>query len=214
MKIEIHREKQDTEKVKSLKLVESINGVSVVDEEGFYLVKMNKQKQGKKNRAVGRRFELKVRKDLESKGWIVSKWQNNVEFTIDLKEVSELLPYGGEVPAGKLVPAKMGRVKSNKIRKSPLVASDSVLQKVRGVQLNHSFHQLMLNVQDAYVTIGVEVKSNGYLDKEEKAKCEWLLNNNIFSKILIAKKGKKRGEIIYTEYKGGLNGNRKKSKRI
>ena len=48
--------------------------------------------------------------------------------------------------------------------------------------------------------IGVEAKSNGYLDKEEKEKCEWLLKNKIFRKILIAKKGKKRGEIIYTEY--------------
>ena len=48
--------------------------------------------------------------------------------------------------------------------------------------------------------IAVEVKSNGYLKPEEKEKCEWLLENNIFSKILIVKKGKKRGEIIYEEY--------------
>lgn len=39
-----------------------------------------KVKQGKRNLAKGRRFELKVRKDLEEKGWIVSKWMNNVEF--------------------------------------------------------------------------------------------------------------------------------------
>ena len=36
------------------------------------------RKQGKKNKAKGARFETKVRKDLISKGWIVSKWQNNV----------------------------------------------------------------------------------------------------------------------------------------
>ena len=46
---------------------------------------MNKKTQGKKNRAAGARFELKVRKDLEEKGWIVSKWMNNVEF-IDTSE--------------------------------------------------------------------------------------------------------------------------------
>ena len=40
---------------------------------------INKKKQGKKNRASGQRFELKVRKDLEEKGWIVSKWMNNVK---------------------------------------------------------------------------------------------------------------------------------------
>ncbi|MCK5625044.1 hypothetical protein KAI04_04330 [Candidatus Pacearchaeota archaeon] len=55
--------------------------------------------------------------------------------------------------------------------------------------------------QKPYEVIGVEVKSNGYLDKTERAKCKWLLANNIFSKILIAKKGKKRGEIIYDEFK-------------
>ena len=45
--------------------------------------------------------------------------------------------------------------------------------------------------------IGVESKMDGKLDKIEKQKCRWLLKNNIFSKILIAQKGEKRGEIIY-----------------
>ena len=51
--------------------------------------KRNYSKQGKKNRAAGSRFELKVRKDLESQGWILDKWTNN----IDLDE-------------GKIIPAK------------------------------------------------------------------------------------------------------------
>lgn len=52
-----------------------------------------------------------------------------------------------------------------------------------------------------YRIIGVEVKSNGYLTKEEKEKCSWLIDNNIFSKILIAMKDKnKRGGIIYKGY--------------
>lgn len=42
--------------------------------------KISKSKQGKKNRAAGARFERKVREDLEAKGWIISKWQNQVEF--------------------------------------------------------------------------------------------------------------------------------------
>lgn len=54
----------------------------------------------------------------------------------------------------------------------------------------------------SYEVIGVEAKSNGYLSKEEKLKCDWLLNNNIFSKILIAKKGEKRGVIEYKEIGG------------
>ena len=36
--------------------------------------------QGKKNRALGSDTELRVRRDLESQGWIVDKWNNNVNF--------------------------------------------------------------------------------------------------------------------------------------
>ena len=49
--------------------------------------------------------------------------------------------------------------------------------------------------------IGVEVKMKGLLDKEEKEKCKWYLENGIFSKILVAKKGKKRGEIEHIDFK-------------
>lgn len=52
-----------------------------------------KVKQGKKNRRQGAEFEKKVRADLESKGWIVDKWTNNVEF-------------GEVIDIGKLVPSK------------------------------------------------------------------------------------------------------------
>ncbi len=48
--------------------------------------------------------------------------------------------------------------------------------------------------------IGVESKMNGILDKEEKEKAKWLLDNKVFSKFLIAKKGEKRGEIVYVEF--------------
>ena len=48
--------------------------------------------------------------------------------------------------------------------------------------------------------IGVECKVNGYLDQKERAKCEWLLKNKIFNKILIAKKIKEKGKIKI-EYK-------------
>tara|TARA_Y100000310_G_C20590104_1_gene767527 strand:- start:623 stop:1156 length:534 start_codon:yes stop_codon:yes gene_type:complete len=52
-----------------------------------------------------------------------------------------------------------------------------------------------------YNVIGIEVKVNGLLSKEEKQKCQWYLDNNTFSEILIAKKGKKRGEIEYIDFK-------------
>ena len=51
--------------------------------------------------------------------------------------------------------------------------------------------------------IGVECKVKGYLSKEEKAKCEWLLKNKVFQRIFIAKKVKEKNrvKIIYKEFK-------------
>jgi len=60
--------------------------------------------------------------------------------------------------------------------------------------------------QLCYSVVGIESKMNGTLDKQEKEKVEWLLQNNIFSRIFIAQKGQKRGEIIYKECLCGVNG--------
>ena len=128
--------------------------------------------RGKKSRAAGARFELKVRKDLENKGWIVSKWMNNVS-------------------ENKLVPAK------HKYRGPGIPMAigtgfpDFIAFKNKG--------KLSQEV------IGVEVKTNGFLKKEEKEKCQFLLDKKIFSKILIAKKGEKRGEIEYINFEKKYN---------
>ena len=55
------------------------------------------------------------------------------------------------------------------------------------------------NSKNNYDVIGVEVKSNGYLDRTEKGMCMWLLKNRIFSRILIAKKIKE-GRNINVKY--------------
>ena len=52
-----------------------------------------------------------------------------------------------------------------------------------------------------YSVIGVEVKMNGVLSKTEKEKCSWYLKKGIFSQIWIAKKGEKRGEILYDDFR-------------
>lgn len=51
-----------------------------------------------------------------------------------------------------------------------------------------------------YDVIGIEVKGNGYLDQTEKGMCFWLLENRIFSRILIAKKSKQGKEIEYLNF--------------
>lgn len=57
------------------------------------------------------------------------------------------------------------------------------------------------NKDRTYDVVGVEVKARGYLDKIEKGMCHWLLENNIFSRVLIARKGKERGEVSYWDFK-------------
>ena len=46
-----------------------------------------------------------------------------------------------------------------------------------------------------YEIISVEVRTNGYLKKEEIEKCKFLLKKKIFNKILIAKKAKKEEKL-------------------
>lgn len=173
-------------------------------------MRTSKKTQGKKNREAGARFELKVRADLESKGWVIDRWTNNVEW------LEDNINKPPEEREGKLITAKpktlfingrrviinmwtgfpdfvaftnrryMGEIFENGGFGIPLVASDGKTP--------------MNEPQERYAVMGVECKSNGYLTKEEKEKCKWLLEKNIFSKILVAKKGKKRGEIEYNEF--------------
>lgn len=49
--------------------------------------------------------------------------------------------------------------------------------------------------ENKYEVIGIEVKMQGYLDKIEKGMCHWILENKIFSRVLIAKAVKKGRKI-------------------
>jgi len=135
---------------------------------------VSKKRQGKKSRAAGARFERKVREDLENKDWIISKWMNTVD-------------YDREGKTGKLVPAKR--------KYNPFL---------RVLSIGTGFPDFICLKRDKkghYEVIGLEVKRNGYLDPKERGMCHWLLENKIFSRILIAKKGKKRGEVEYIDFK-------------
>jgi len=133
--------------------------------------KKSNVKKGRKSRAVGGRFELKVRKDLEDKGRVVDKWSNNV----DLEK-------------GEIVPAKR---KYNPFRKAMVIGTGFP----DFVSIKHIY-------EGSYSVIGVEVKINGKLSKEEKEKCAWYLKRKIFSEIWIARAVKKgrRIEIKYDDF--------------
>ena len=142
-----------------------------------------KSQIGKANRAAGARFEAKGRKDLESKGWIVSRWSNNVKLE-ECKINGKMINLFNGVH--ELVPAKSTRFRSNTHGFPDFIVYRQIFRP--RMVMNH------------YQIQGIEFKSNGYLNPEEKEKCKWLIKNNVFSKILIAKKGKKRGEIIYDDF--------------
>ena len=141
-----------------------------VDEKGNVVLKKKSAiKRGSKSRAQGGQFELKVRKDLEEKGWVVDKWSNNV----DLDD-------------GVLHPAKKSW-KFNPHRKI-------MMPSAQGTGFP-DFIGFQLMDKERYNVIGVEVKMNGTLSKVEKEKCKWYLDNNIFSDIYIAKKVKEKNRI-------------------
>lgn len=165
-------------------------------------MKTEKQKQGKKNKAAGARFEMKVRKDLESKGWIVDKWSNNIS---DYPEENINKP-PEEREDRKIIPAKR---KYNPFKKVMVIGTGFPDFIAYAFCLDYNVENLSIEFGEVpenkifqegnWEILGVEVKSNGYLTKEEKEKCDWLLKNNVFSKILIASKGEKRGTIKYKE---------------
>lgn len=161
---------------------------------------VDKKEQGRLNKQTGARWEIKVRDDLIKKKWNVSKFQSNVELP-HLR--NGILPHlvkdakSVEVQ-GKLIPAKR---KFNPFSKAMMISSgfpDFICWKnviFEGINERTGKKEYAPFSE----VIGVEAKSNGYLTKEEKYKCEWLLKNNIFSKIFIAKK-KKEGRKVIPEY--------------
>ena len=163
---------------------------------------ITKIEMGKKSRQAGARFELKVREDLEKKKWIIDKWSNNVEFYND-EDVHDL-PF----TKGKLVKVKNKFLGPGRPMMLGAGFPDFVCFRIKydlcgvnGIKPDtKEKYYVQENRLQIREVIGVESKMRGILDKQEKQKCKWLLDNNIFSKIWIASKGEKRGEIIYKEF--------------
>lgn len=161
------------------------------------ITKEEKSKIGKKSRKDGSAFELFVRKDLEKSGWIVIKNPNNV--IEETKLVEDYAVHAGNNNwIKRLVPEtkksfKQGKSKFNPFTKRLMMSSGGFPDFLCFRDIDTEYNKII---------IGVESKINGYLDKEEKEKCEWLLKNKIFSKILIASRemdGKKK-KVKYTEF--------------
>lgn len=154
------------------------------DEKGRPVSKKKSEiKKGKKSRAAGLRFEARVREDLEKMGWVVDKWTNTVDY-------NKL----------KLVPAKRKYNPFTRVMALGTGFPDFVaIKPVKEKEVFNEIGEPINSGETKFEVVGVEVKSNGYLDKIEKGMCMWLLKNKIFSKILIARKTQ-QGRKIVPEY--------------
>lgn len=164
---------------------------------------VDKQKQGRRNKAAGARFEKKTREDLESKGWIVSKWQNIVEFEelIAGEGIPQVkLKKGDKIRTnlGKCVPAKMGRFRTNQGGFPDFIAYKLIKRILRSKFEEGEYGEQL--VDKHYDIIFIECKTNGYLKPEEKEKARWYLKNNYCSKFFIAHK-EKEGRRVVVKYK-------------
>lgn len=132
------------------------------------------KEQGRRNRAAGKRFEVEVREDLEKDGWVVTKWANQIEFNEDTGE-------------GRIIGAKP---KWNPFKRT-IMYSNVGFPDYLAFNKNSKETKIIL----------IECKKNGYLDKDEKKKCAWLVRKKIVDKVIVAKKGKEK--IEYREIKNG-----------
>lgn len=128
--------------------------------------KEEKQKRGKKSRASGKKFEVKVRSDLESRGYIVCKWTN----TVDLVN-------------SKLIAAK---AQFNPFFKRIVGEGSGFPDYIAFKKKDDNY--VLFGVESK------KVATKSKLDKKEIEMATWLLDNNIFPKIYVAvpiKKGRK-----------------------
>lgn len=182
---------------------------------------ISKSQQGKKNRLSGAAFERRVRADLEAKGWIVDKWTNNVDFNKDGCEITQEVwstdnrngicyEYKCKTHKYRWLTNSQGPFK--KCSQSPLCEPKlHPAKSFRGITRSNGFPDFIAFNSAAqcddgtytYDVIAVESKMNGVLSKVEKEKCDWYLDNNKFSKILIASKGIDK-DIVYKTFERGL----------
>jgi hypothetical protein len=149
-------------------------------------------KRGKKSRVAGQKFEVKVREDLEKKGWVVSKWINTIDYDKN-KIVSAKRKYN---PFSKVLTLGTGFPDFVCFRR----INKNEEETIEGTSIPEEY--IKKDDKEVFDVIGLEVKTNGYLDQIEKGMCFWYLKNRIFSRILIAKKGKDKEDngIEYIDF--------------
>lgn len=133
-----------------------------------------RKKRGKKSRNSGKKFEVKVRTDLENRGYIVCKWTN----TVDLVN-------------NKLIAAK---AQFNPFFKRIVGEGSGFPDYIAFKKKDNNY--VLFGVESK------KVEAKNKLDKKEREMATWLLDNDIFPKIYVAmpiKKGRKI-QVVYQKF--------------
>ena len=132
---------------------------------------------GKRSRSQGKAFEVRVRKDLVANGWRVSRWDNNIKDDVCVQAKGKFNPF------------------TKRVMNMSAGFPDFVVYRYVGRATFDSPRQSLFDVQF------IECKMAGKLDKEEKEKARWYLEQKYCSKFLIAKKVKEKNrvKIVYDE---------------
>lgn len=176
---------------------------------------MKASTRGKRNRARGKAFELKVKSDLESKGWIVIRWDKNIEFgnllqsnELSKKQLSDLKKLmeknketyfcGADVSTERIGKLIQSKPKFNPFTHS-LMMNSSGFPDYICISQNISGNCLGWQVQLVECKSGDE--KHKYLDFIEKEKAKWI-TENLHIPVIIANKIKvgRRIEIKYLEF--------------
>lgn len=134
--------------------------------------------QGKKNKRVGAAFENKTRKHFNEKGWIVSKWHNNIDLQTDeiVQAKNHYIP-GRGLTSGKGFP-------------------DFVMFRMLADTRNGVSYEVMF----------VECKTNNKLDKKEKMKMQAMkeMGHKCYIAFLAGKDVKLREFLGYEDKTGSV----------
>jgi hypothetical protein len=136
--------------------------------------KEEKRKRGKKSRASGKKFENKVREDLESRGYIVCKWTNTVDL-VNRKLIAAKAQYN---PFFKRI-----------VGEGSGFPDYIAFKKKEG-------NYVLFGVESK------KIEAKTKLDKKEREMATWLLDNNVFPKIYVAvpiKRGRKT-QVVYQKF--------------
>lgn len=173
-------------------------------------MKTNPKRLGKKNRAFGKAFELKVRKDLEKQGWIVFRNSNDVKFYHSIEYDGKRMfdKVLGSIPIVKPIDyAKFEQTTGhwNPFTKSMMMSQSGFPDFLAIYKMTDDSPYIDQISGRGCIRPTWEVrffeckggdKNHNSLDKKEKEKVKWI-EANLKIPVIIVRKGEKRGEIVY-----------------